>query len=137
MYPRYSILPNAPLVFHDQPLCTLGNNVEQQHLAYGTGGRRRCKQCEDIGLRLGNVVETLADRLSRGPSEALLNAAHVHRGIGSNAAEVYGGAVDPARGIGGRYGLTADQVYGQSEPSYSVAPRAGLVSPGIGGRYRP
>ena len=43
----HSKLKNDPEVYHDSNLCTEANNIEGKNRVAGTGGRPRCKRCED------------------------------------------------------------------------------------------
>jgi hypothetical protein len=35
-------------VYHDNPACTEGNNIEEWNVRPGRGGRRRCHRCADL-----------------------------------------------------------------------------------------
>jgi hypothetical protein len=35
-------------VYHDNPRCTTGNNIEPANVRAGTGGRRRCEECSRL-----------------------------------------------------------------------------------------
>lgn len=37
-------------VYHDAPDCTVGNNIEPENILYGTGSKRRCRQCARLRL---------------------------------------------------------------------------------------
>lgn len=43
--PFHSAKPSTPQVYHDNSLCTEGNNIEVYYLRYGTGSRPRCMHC--------------------------------------------------------------------------------------------
>lgn len=44
--PWHSKKPGAKNVYHDNTLCTEGNNIESYYLAPGTGlGRPKCEHC--------------------------------------------------------------------------------------------
>jgi len=46
--PWHSSRPSDPAVYHDNDRCTEGNNIERQYRTPGTGGRRRCKHCDEL-----------------------------------------------------------------------------------------
>lgn len=46
--PFHSVKPNASNVYHDNTLCTEGNNIEKQYLRSGTAGRPRCDHCNRL-----------------------------------------------------------------------------------------
>lgn len=48
--PWHSIEPNAE-VYHNNTKCTVGNNIEKKNIRPGTGGKRLCKQCEDLNKK--------------------------------------------------------------------------------------
>ncbi|MDD5569303.1 MAG: hypothetical protein PHG23_02740 [Candidatus Pacebacteria bacterium] len=35
-------------VYHDNKDCNTGNNIERENLEKGTGGHRKCKECEHL-----------------------------------------------------------------------------------------
>jgi hypothetical protein len=43
-YPWHSTAPGIT-VYHNNTLCTEGNNIEQYYHAYGTGNKVLCKRC--------------------------------------------------------------------------------------------
>ena len=43
--PWHSTRPNDPAVYHDNTLCTEGNNIEPENKVSGTGGRPKCEHC--------------------------------------------------------------------------------------------
>lgn len=43
--PFHSILAS---VFHDNTLCTEGNNIERKYLRAGTGGHPKCAHCQRL-----------------------------------------------------------------------------------------
>jgi len=44
-------------VYHDNTLCRTGNNIEEEYLRPGRGGRRRCAECQRIGDGEGRVED--------------------------------------------------------------------------------
>lgn len=38
-------------VHHDNTECNTGNNIERENLRSGTGGKPKCKECEDLDRR--------------------------------------------------------------------------------------
>ena len=46
--PWHSSHPNHRRVYHDNTLCTEGNNIEAQYRVAGTGGRPRCEHCSRL-----------------------------------------------------------------------------------------
>lgn len=46
--PFHSIKPYSKNVYHDNDMCTEGNNIERQYRAYGTAGRARCEHCSRL-----------------------------------------------------------------------------------------
>jgi hypothetical protein len=46
--PRHSSEKNCE-VYHNHTNCTESNNIEQRNFQWGTGGKRLCKHCEDLG----------------------------------------------------------------------------------------
>jgi beta-glucosidase/6-phospho-beta-glucosidase/beta-galactosidase len=44
-------------VYHDSTLCRTGNNIEEEYLRPGRGGRRRCAECRRIGDQAGRVED--------------------------------------------------------------------------------
>lgn len=43
--PFHSTKPALRQVYHNNTLCTEGNNIERYYLARGTDGRRLCEHC--------------------------------------------------------------------------------------------
>jgi hypothetical protein len=43
--PWHSVKINARQVYHDNGLCTEGDNIDAQYRRNGTGGRPRCHHC--------------------------------------------------------------------------------------------
>jgi hypothetical protein len=43
--PWHSAKPLARNVYHDNTLCTEGNNIERHYLKAGTAGRPKCEHC--------------------------------------------------------------------------------------------
>jgi len=43
--PWHSAKPMTRNVYHDNTLCTEGNNIESYYLRQGTGGRPKCEHC--------------------------------------------------------------------------------------------
>ncbi len=43
--PWHSSKPMTKNVYHDNTLCTEGNNIESYYLKAGTGGRPKCDHC--------------------------------------------------------------------------------------------
>ena len=41
----------AGSVYHDQPACSLGNNIEPENRRPGTGGRPLCRECAKLKAR--------------------------------------------------------------------------------------
>jgi len=41
----HSVKPNTHNVYHDNTLCTEGNNIESYYLKQGTAGRPLCAHC--------------------------------------------------------------------------------------------
>lgn len=46
--PFHSIKPNTSNVYHDNSLCTEGNNIEKQYHRSGTANRPRCDHCNRL-----------------------------------------------------------------------------------------
>jgi hypothetical protein len=45
-HPYHSVNPRlTKLVYHDNTLCTEGNNIESHYRRLGTAGRPKCKNC--------------------------------------------------------------------------------------------
>jgi beta-glucosidase/6-phospho-beta-glucosidase/beta-galactosidase len=44
-------------VYHDSTFCTTGNNIEEEYLCPGRGGRRRCRECARIDEEMGRVED--------------------------------------------------------------------------------
>ena len=38
-------------VYHNNPKCTLGNNIETKNRAPGKGGKRLCSQCRTLNKK--------------------------------------------------------------------------------------
>ena len=36
-------------VYHDNSRCTEGNNIEARNKKAGTGGKRKCSRCKELG----------------------------------------------------------------------------------------
>lgn len=36
-------------VYHDNNRCTEGNNIEARNKKAGTGGKRKCSRCKELG----------------------------------------------------------------------------------------
>jgi hypothetical protein len=47
--PWYSVKPSDRRVYHDNTLCTEGNNIERENRREGTDGRPRCEHCSRLG----------------------------------------------------------------------------------------
>jgi hypothetical protein len=45
--PYHSSNPSDPDVYHDYSDCPTGQQIPAQNKVSGTGGNRRCKQCQD------------------------------------------------------------------------------------------
>ena len=43
--PWHSVKPSDPAVYHNDTLCTEGNNIEAANRRNGTGGRPLCHHC--------------------------------------------------------------------------------------------
>jgi hypothetical protein len=46
--PWHSVKLNTRNVYHDNNLCTEGNNIEKEYLRTGTGDRPRCEHCSRL-----------------------------------------------------------------------------------------
>jgi hypothetical protein len=46
--PWHSVKPSDPQVYHNNTLCTEGNNIERQNRRSGTDGRPLCRHCARI-----------------------------------------------------------------------------------------
>jgi len=46
--PYHSVKPGIS-VYHVCSNCTKGNNIERENRKSGTGGKRKCKSCIDLG----------------------------------------------------------------------------------------
>ncbi|MEQ1761998.1 MAG: hypothetical protein ABL984_02520 [Pyrinomonadaceae bacterium] len=44
----HSRLETDRKVYHDNTSCTEGNNIEDRNRVDGTGGRPRCKRCDEL-----------------------------------------------------------------------------------------
>ena len=46
--PWHSKLASDDPVHHDETTCEVGNNIEQENVVSGTGGRPKCDRCKEI-----------------------------------------------------------------------------------------
>jgi hypothetical protein len=55
IFPYYTDSPEYPpehrQVHHDHDDCPMGKRIKPEHLAFGTGGKPLCDQCEELGVR--------------------------------------------------------------------------------------
>ena len=47
--PYHSSNPTDPDVYHDHDNCPTGRQIPSHNRRSGTGGQRRCKQCQQLG----------------------------------------------------------------------------------------
>lgn len=47
--PYHSSNPSDPDVYHDHDNCPTGQQIPAANKESGTGGYRKCKQCEEMG----------------------------------------------------------------------------------------
>jgi len=47
--PYYSINPSDPDVYHDHDNCPTGQQIPAYNRRNGTGGYRKCEQCQKMG----------------------------------------------------------------------------------------
>jgi hypothetical protein len=44
----HTTTPEEPAVYHDNSVCADGKRIKQENKVTGTGGRRRCDECNTL-----------------------------------------------------------------------------------------